>query len=111
MYTFFNKKYGLKSLTVEWAMGIVNAIRKFGAQDVEVALFGRILRNEVEEQFRDELLQTKEQIDDCFRTQIKRKTQRSTHEINAMLAEKQQSSVALYDVEEVVRYFFSKEDA
>ena len=29
MYTYFNKKYGLKSLTVEWAMGIVNAIKKY----------------------------------------------------------------------------------
>ena len=54
MYTFFNEKYGLKSLTVEWAMGVVNAIKKFGSQDVEVAVFGKILRNEMEEQFREE---------------------------------------------------------
>jgi hypothetical protein len=47
MYTFFNKKYGLKSLTVEWAMGIVNAIKKFGQQDNDVAVFGKILRNEI----------------------------------------------------------------
>ena len=27
MYGFFNKKYGLKNLTVEWAMSLVNAIK------------------------------------------------------------------------------------
>jgi len=31
MYTYLNQKYGLKTLTVEWAMNIVNGIKKYGA--------------------------------------------------------------------------------
>lgn len=30
MYTFLNQKYGLKPITVEWAMSIVNGIKKYG---------------------------------------------------------------------------------
>lgn len=49
MYTYLNQKYGLKSLAIEWAMSIVNGIKKFGMEDPEVATFGKILRNQVEE--------------------------------------------------------------
>ena len=45
MYTFLNQKYGLKAMTVEWAMSIVNGIKKYGQDDAEVATFGKILRN------------------------------------------------------------------
>lgn len=45
MYTFLNQKYGLKAMTVEWAMSIVNGIKKYGQEDAEVATFGKILRN------------------------------------------------------------------
>ena len=51
MYTFLNQKYGLKSISVEWAISIVNGIRKYGMDDQEIATFGKILRNQVEESF------------------------------------------------------------
>lgn len=47
MYTYLNQKYGLKSLTIEWAMGIVSGIRRYGAKEPEVAVFGKVLRNEI----------------------------------------------------------------
>jgi hypothetical protein len=48
MYTYLNQKYGLKPMTVEWAMSIVNGIKKYGQDDAEIAAFGKILRNELE---------------------------------------------------------------
>lgn len=48
MYTYLNQKYGLKSIAVEWAMSIVNGIKKYGLEDCEVATFGKILRNQVD---------------------------------------------------------------
>lgn len=62
MYTYLNQKYGLKSLAVEWAMSIVNAIRRYGLDDPEVATFGKILRNQVEENFAHELQKIKQQL-------------------------------------------------
>lgn len=52
MYTFLNQKYGLKNLIIEWATAIVNGIRKFAGEDDDVAVFGKILRNECDEEFR-----------------------------------------------------------
>lgn len=45
MYTYLNLKYGLKNMSIEWAMAIVNGIRRYGMEDAEVAMFGKILRN------------------------------------------------------------------
>lgn len=52
MYTYLNTKYGLKNLIVEWACGIVNGIKKFASKDNDVALFGLVLRNECDEEFK-----------------------------------------------------------
>jgi hypothetical protein len=51
MYTYLNQKYGLKSLAIEWAINIVNGIKNFGAEDAEIATFGKILRNQSDEEF------------------------------------------------------------
>lgn len=52
MYTYLNYKYGLKNLIVEWAVSIINAIKTFSTEDSKVLLFGKILKNEIEEEFR-----------------------------------------------------------
>ncbi len=52
MYTYLNQKYGLKSLIIEWATAIINGIKKFSKIDNDVCVFGRILRNECDEEFR-----------------------------------------------------------
>jgi hypothetical protein len=52
MYTFLNTKYGLKGLIIEWATAIINSIKRFNAQDNDIAVFGLILRNECDEEFR-----------------------------------------------------------
>lgn len=45
MYTYLNQKYGLKSLTIEWAMGIVSGIKKYSIKEPEISVFGKVLRN------------------------------------------------------------------
>ncbi len=51
LYSFLNKKYGLKKMIVEWAASLINGIRKYSAEDNTVAVFGKILRNECDEEF------------------------------------------------------------
>ena len=50
MYSYFNKKYGLKNLIIEYASAIISGIKKFSKENSEVCLFGKILRNELEEE-------------------------------------------------------------
>ena len=52
MYTYLNQKYGLKNLTIEWASSIINAIKIYSNEDCDINLFGKILRNEQEEDSR-----------------------------------------------------------
>ena len=52
MYTYLNQRYGLKNLIIEWAAAIICGIKKYSKEDHEVALFGKILRNECDEEFR-----------------------------------------------------------
>jgi len=52
MYTYLNQRYGLKNLIIEWAAAIIAGIKKFSKEDHDVALFGKILRNECDEEFR-----------------------------------------------------------
>ena len=52
MYTYLNQRYGLKSLIIEWAAAIIQGIKAYSKEDHEVALFGKILRNECDEEFR-----------------------------------------------------------
>lgn len=52
MYTYLNQKYGLKSLIVDWAASLIQAIKKNLKKDHDVTLFAKILKNECDEDFR-----------------------------------------------------------
>ena len=52
MYTYLNQRYGLKNLIIEWASSIINGIKMYQKEDHDVALFGKILRSECDEEFR-----------------------------------------------------------
>ena len=52
MYTYLNQKYGLKTLIVEWASGIIQGVKTYLQDDHDVTLFAKILKNECDEEFR-----------------------------------------------------------
>lgn len=52
MYTYLNQKYGLKNIIIEWAAAIINGIKAYLKDDHDVTLFGKILKNECDEEFR-----------------------------------------------------------
>jgi hypothetical protein len=41
MYTFLNQKYGLKTLIIEWAGAIINAVKEFSPTDNDIAVFAK----------------------------------------------------------------------
>lgn len=50
MYTYLNHKYGLKKLIIENATSIINAIRQYSIRNSSICLFGKVLRNELDEE-------------------------------------------------------------
>lgn len=71
MMSVLNQKYGLKSLIAEWVTNVVKGIQRYAYEDNDVATFGKILRNEVEEEFRFVQKQVKNSVSELLRLRIK----------------------------------------
>lgn len=52
IYTYLNYKYGLKGLVIEYAAALINSIKIYSKENVDVSLFGKIMRNDLEEDYR-----------------------------------------------------------
>ena len=52
MYTYLNQRYGLKPLIIDWASAIISAIQKYSRECADICLFGKVLRTEIDEDFR-----------------------------------------------------------
>lgn len=73
LHTYLNFTYGLKNLMQEWAKVIDEAIFKFSNIDKEVLLFGKILRNEFDEGFKNSIERIKELVCEGLKEGIKKK--------------------------------------
>lgn len=51
MHNFLTQKYGLKKLSLDWAAGILAAVQRFASEDNDVAVFGKVLKNQCDEEF------------------------------------------------------------
>ena len=70
IYTYLNQHYGLKSIIIGWANSIITAITKYSFEDNDIALFGKILRNECEEDFRFEQIKLKNNVQKFLKEKI-----------------------------------------
>ena len=71
MYTYLNQKYGLKSLIIEWAVAIANGVRTHFQEDHDVTLFGKILKNQCDEEFRFIQMHVKDTLFNLMKVLIK----------------------------------------
>ena len=53
LLAYLTTKYGVRQLITQWLTSILAAIEHFSTLDAQVALFGKVLRNEVEEEFEE----------------------------------------------------------
>ena len=110
MYTFLNNKYGLKNLTIEWATSIINGIKQYSQTNSEVCLFGKILRNELEEESYQVYLKLKSTIYELLGYYYQTKyPYKSTKEIDRMLKEKQGSYLIEEEWKTLIKYLFPKD--
>lgn len=52
VFTWLNLQYGLKSLILDWAEALHNAIEKYSKVDNDILVFKRILNNDIDEGYR-----------------------------------------------------------
>ncbi|CAK88677.1 unnamed protein product (macronuclear) [Paramecium tetraurelia] len=112
MYTFLNQKYGLKSLIIEWATSIVNALKKYSAEDNDVAVFGKILRNECDEEFRFVQTQVKNTMQELLKMYLRGKFPlKHQAEIKEMLNQRINGQLYEEEAVDIIKYMYNQEDS
>ena len=111
MYTFLNQKYGLKNLIIEWASSIIYAIKMYSNEDAEVYLFGKILRNELDEESRFILIKLQENISQLLEFYLKSKNPlKSQTEIQKSLNEKKNGILTEEEWKGIIYYLYNEEE-
>ena len=99
-------------MTIEAASNIVSGIQDYSSRDNDVAVFGKILRNEVDEEFRFVQAELKATINDLLKMHIKTKMPfKSASEINEALNKKVAGQLTYQECQDLVKYLYNKEDA
>ena len=112
MYAYLNHKYGLKNLIIEWASSIINGIRMFSAEDAEICLFGKILRNELEEESRFIIGKMKSTISDLLVYFLKAKyPMKISNDIKLMTEAKMAGILNEDEWKGIIYNVYEKEDA
>ena len=112
MYTYLNQKYGLKNLTIEWASSIINAIKIYSNEDCDINLFGKILRNEQEEDSRLVIDNLKNNISELLDYYLRSKNPfKSKMDIKKMLEKKKEGYLKEEEWKGIINYIYSPDDA
>ena len=112
IYIFFYNKYGLKNLVIDWASGLINAIKIYSKTDCDINLFGKILKNEQEEGSRLVLIKLKESIASLLEYFYKLKNEYKPQE-DVIKEMKNKKKGLLHEEEwkEIIQYIYNEEDA
>jgi hypothetical protein len=112
MYTYLNQKYGLKNLIIEWATSIINAIRMFSPEDAEICMFGKILRNEIEEDCRLIITKLKVTIPEILSCLLKSKFPlKSNGDIKEITQSKVNGLLLEEEWKKIISYLYDRSEA
>ena len=112
MYTFLNKKYGLKNLIIDWAKNIINGIKYYSKKDSFVLLFGKIMRNEQEEDSRFIIQKISQNIEELLLYYIKRQNPlKLINEIKNIFEKKKKSELFEEEWKGIIYSIYEKGEA
>ncbi|CAD8144743.1 unnamed protein product [Paramecium pentaurelia] len=111
IYTYLYCKYGLKNLALEWVACIINAIKKYITEDNDVTVFGLMLKNNIDEDFRILQSQRKLNIEHIIQNilQAKYKT-KPVAEIKEMVKQKVAGQITQQEAIEILKCCLGEED-
>ena len=112
MYTFLNQKYGIKNLIIEWAKNVITGIKNYSKKDSIVLLFGKIMRNEQEENARFIIQKVLENIEGLLLYYIKRQNPlKLIKEINIIFEKKKKSELIEEEWKGIIYSIYEKKEA
>lgn len=111
MYTYLNQRYGLKSLIIEWVAAIINGIKTYLKQDHDIALFGKILKNECDEEFRFIQTHVKETLVNLLKALLRERfALKSESEINKLMREVEKGSMDEWQWRKIIEKMYDPND-
>lgn len=112
MYTYLNQKFGLKTIITEWTFAIMKAVSRYENEDAEVKLFSKIIKHEVNEDFRYVLWKVKERIKQLLKIKITNSTayMRESQLAN-VLKEKIQGKIDESEWASIISSMYTQEEA
>ncbi|CAD8085067.1 unnamed protein product [Paramecium sonneborni] len=112
MYTYFNQKYGLKNIIIEQASTIIQSVKRLSQEDNDICVFGKILRNECDEEFRFVQIQVKQTIAELLRMFLRQKNPlKNMTDIKEIWNQKIQNYLSFEECQEIVTYMYNQEDS
>jgi hypothetical protein len=88
------------------------AVKRFADDDNDVAVFGKILRNEIDEEFRIVQKQLKDTVAELLRVYLKGKYPlKSEDEVSKILKKRMVSSVFEEEWVDIIKYMYNHEDS
>ena len=112
MYTYLYKKYGLKNLVIDWARNVIHGIKKYSKIDSTVLLFGKILKNEQEEDSRFIIQKLSKSIQDLLKFYLKRQNPlKSMKELNKIFELKKKSELFEEEWKGMIYSIYEKKEA
>jgi hypothetical protein len=87
-------------------------VKKYAEEDNDVAVFGKILRNEIDEEFRIVQKQLKDTVAELLRVYLKGKYPlKSEDEVTRLLKKRMASSVYEEEWVDIIKYMYNHEDS
>lgn len=112
MFTYLNQKFGLKTIITEWTFAIMKAVSRYENEDAEVRLFSKIIKHQVNEDFRNVLQKVKEKIKSLLKTCLSNNTPFTREsQVSNLLKEKLQGKLEEKEWTGVIVLLYSPEES
>ena len=111
MYTYFNYKYGLKNMVIEWATNIINGIKNYSEIDSEICLFGKIMRNDLDESCQYIMHKIKNKFKESLVKILKKEFEfKNDDQINEYINKLIKNRISLPNVQLIMNYLYTQEE-
>ena len=111
IYTYFQNKYGLKNLVVDYVKKLINGIKNYNKEDSEISLFDKILRNELEEECHLFMPLLKENIYNTLINIFREKfPYKSEKELKEIINKMQKSYIPLNIAQKIIYILYSEDE-
>ena len=111
MYTYFNYKYGLKNMVIEWATNIINGIKNYSEIDSEICLFGKIMRNDLDESCQYIMPKIKKNFKESLVKILKKEFEfKNDDQINEYINNLIKNRISLQNVQLIMNYLCTQEE-